>query len=78
MVRSRLVVVLPGRVEPVDDRTCRVRSGADEIEPVAADLLPLGAPYALDAAPEVLAASRDVGSGLTGRRPDPPGGSGPR
>ncbi|MFJ6675473.1 helix-turn-helix transcriptional regulator [Actinosynnema sp. NPDC091369] len=78
VIRSRLVVALPGRVEPIDDRTCRVRLGANEIQPVAADLLLLGAPYTLDASPEVLAALRDAGSGLTGGRPDPPGGSGSR
>ncbi|PSL53069.1 hypothetical protein B0I31_110160 [Saccharothrix carnea] len=78
VVRSRLVVALPGRVEPVDDRTCRVRLGADAIEHVAADLLLLGAPYTLDASPEVLAALRSAGSGLTGRRPGPPGAPGSR
>jgi predicted DNA-binding transcriptional regulator YafY len=77
-VRSRLVVALPGRVEPIDDRTCRVRLGAGSIEQVAADLLLLGAGYTLDASPEVLAALREVGAGLTGRRPGPPGGSAPR
>ncbi|WP_367137450.1 hypothetical protein [Saccharothrix sp. HUAS TT1] len=64
----------------MDDRTCRVRLGADAIEPVAAELLLLllGAPCALDATPEVPAALREVGAGLTGRRPDRPAGPGSR
>ncbi|MEU4744405.1 hypothetical protein AB0G02_28650 [Actinosynnema sp. NPDC023658] len=78
MVRSRLVVALPGRVEPIDDRTCRVRLGSDVIGHVAADLLLLGAPYDLDATPEVPAALREVGAGLTGERPAPPGAPGSR
>ncbi|WP_238412966.1 helix-turn-helix transcriptional regulator [Saccharothrix deserti] len=78
VVRSRLVVALPGRVEAVDERTCRVRLGANAIEHVAADLLLLGADYTLDASPELLAALREVGSRLTGRRPAPPGAPGSR
>ncbi|MFI9010708.1 helix-turn-helix transcriptional regulator [Actinosynnema sp. NPDC053489] len=78
VVRSRLVVALPGRVEPVDERTCRVRLGADAIGHVAADLLLLGAPYTLDASPEVLAALRAAADGLTGGRPGPPAAPGSR
>ncbi|GAA0234096.1 YafY family protein [Saccharothrix mutabilis subsp. mutabilis] len=78
VVEARLVVALPGKVEPVSATTCRVHLGADAIEPIAADLLLCGADYALEASDEVVAALREVGARLTGTRPGPPAGPGSR
>ncbi|MBY8850195.1 WYL domain-containing protein [Saccharothrix sp. MB29] len=78
VVRERLVVALPGRVEPLDEQRCRVRLGADTAEQVAADLLVLGADYALDAPPELHEALVGVAARLTGGRPAPPAAPGSR
>ncbi|MFI9814719.1 helix-turn-helix transcriptional regulator [Saccharothrix variisporea] len=75
VVEARLVVALPGKVEPVSAGTCRVHLGADTIEPIAADLLLCAADYTLDASDEVVEALRAVGTRLTGTRPGPPPGA---
>ncbi|NUT99359.1 MAG: WYL domain-containing protein [Saccharothrix sp.] len=78
VVEARLVVALPGKVEPVSADTCRVRLGADTIEPIAADLLLCAAEYTLDAPDEVVEALRAVGARLSGTRPGPPAAPGSR
>ncbi len=78
VVESRLMVALPGKVEPVSDRTCRVHLRADTVEPIAADLLLIAADYTLDAPDALRAALAEVAGRLTGTRPDPPGGPGSR
>ncbi|MFI6325787.1 helix-turn-helix transcriptional regulator [Nonomuraea sp. NPDC050556] len=54
VVLARLVDALPGRVEKIDDRTCRLRLGADTLPPIARDLASLGAPFTLEDAPVAL------------------------
>ncbi|MBM7813924.1 helix-turn-helix transcriptional regulator [Saccharothrix algeriensis] len=78
VVRARLVVALPGKVEPVTARTCRVHLRANTVEPLAADLVLVAADYELDAPAEVRAALAAVAERLTGRRPGPPGAPGSR
>ncbi|MEJ2855872.1 MULTISPECIES: helix-turn-helix transcriptional regulator [unclassified Saccharothrix] len=78
VVEARLVVALPGKVEPVTAGTCRVHLGADTIEPIAADLLLCAAEYTLDASDEVVGALRAVGARLSGTRPGPPAAPGSR
>ncbi|MGW6332487.1 helix-turn-helix transcriptional regulator [Nocardia rhamnosiphila] len=51
---TRLPTTLPGRVQPLDDRTCTVALGADSPETIAATLIALDAPFVLDAPPELL------------------------
>ncbi|WP_246019168.1 helix-turn-helix transcriptional regulator [Saccharothrix australiensis] len=78
VVAARLVVALPGKVVPVTARTCRVHLRANAIEPIAADLLLIGADYALDAPDDVRAALAACARRLTGTRPDPPAAPGSR
>ena len=42
-VRARLPEALPGRVTPVDERTCRVRLGSDSLERLTQDLVAIDA-----------------------------------
>ncbi|MFD7654936.1 helix-turn-helix transcriptional regulator [Actinosynnema sp. NPDC059797] len=79
VVRARLVVALPGKVEPVDEGTCLVRLGADAAGPIAADLALLDADYVLeDVSPDLPAALAEVAARLTGSRPAPPAAPGSR
>ncbi|MBB5959231.1 putative DNA-binding transcriptional regulator YafY [Saccharothrix tamanrassetensis] len=78
VVEARLMVALPGKVEPVSARTCRVHLRANTIEPIAADLLLVAADYTLDASGGVREALAAVAGKLTGTRPDPPGAPGSR
>ncbi|WP_433262868.1 helix-turn-helix transcriptional regulator [Actinosynnema sp. CS-041913] len=66
VVEARLMVALPGKVEAVSARTCRVRLRANTIEPLAADLLLIAADYALDAPEEVRKALAAVAGRLGG------------
>lgn len=64
-VLDRLPSPLPGRVQPVDERSCRVRFGADSLDTIATELVALGAAFTLDEGPtEVLDHVRAVGRRL--------------
>ncbi len=52
-VTAWLPAPLPGKVEPLDDRSCTVRLGADRIDQIAMDLVTLDAEYTLEAPREV-------------------------
>lgn len=54
MVRSRLRSALPGRVEPVDEHTCRIRLGADTLDPLLQHLVALDADFTVHEAPAEL------------------------
>uniref|UniRef100_UPI00037142E5 helix-turn-helix transcriptional regulator n=1 Tax=Nocardiopsis halotolerans TaxID=124252 RepID=UPI00037142E5 len=65
--RARFHGPLPGGVEPLDDRSCRIRISADSLDLVCqytAAVLSLGAPFRLDAPPEVVRRLRGVGEGF--------------
>jgi predicted DNA-binding transcriptional regulator YafY len=58
---------LPGKVTPVDDTSCTVRLGADQLGLISHDLLDisqLGVAVTLDGPPEVLTALRGIGTAL--------------
>lgn len=79
VVRTRLVVALPGKVEPVDEGTCRVRLGADTAGPIAAELALVEADYVLeDPSPGLVEALAAVAARLTSTGPAPPAAPGSR
>ncbi|MBW4721077.1 transcriptional regulator [Saccharothrix sp. SC076] len=78
VVAARLPSALPGKVEPVTARTCRVHLGAHTVEPIAAELLLIAADHTLEASAELRAALAEVATRLTGTRPAPRGARGSR
>ncbi|MFD6952922.1 DNA-binding transcriptional regulator [Nocardiopsis sp. TSRI0078] len=79
--RTRFHGPLPGGVEPLDDHGCRVRISADSLDLVCqytAAVLSLGAPFTLEAPPEVAERLRALASGLAGVREHVADGHGER
>ena len=53
-VRERLPRLLPARLHPVDEQSCVVAFGADEVGSIVTDLVALGVPFVLDEADDEL------------------------
>jgi len=53
-MRTRLPSFLPSRIEPVDDGTCVIRFGADDLNTIVTELVALDADFTLDGPPELL------------------------
>jgi predicted DNA-binding transcriptional regulator YafY len=66
-VRARLPMSLLARIQPIDDTSCTVILGADQLHRLVRDVVTLGPGTELEASPEVLAHLRDVGRWLTGQ-----------
>ncbi len=77
-VRARLPRLLPARLQPVDEHSCTVTFGADDVQPIVMDLVALGAPFVLDEADDELREQlRAAGQWLldAGQSAAPPPGS---
>ncbi|MFC7386475.1 helix-turn-helix transcriptional regulator [Sphaerisporangium rhizosphaerae] len=73
-VRSRLGAAA-GEVEPIGERSCRLRGPADTLEWTAARLLMLGCEFEVHEPPELAAYLRELSARAT-RAAQPPGGAG--
>ncbi|GAA3510652.1 putative DNA-binding transcriptional regulator YafY [Streptosporangium album] len=69
--------VAPGDVQPLDERSCRLREYADTLEWLASRLLMLGCEFEVHEPPELLAYLRALGARAT-RAAGGPGVGGPR
>ncbi|MEJ3652858.1 WYL domain-containing protein [Actinomycetes bacterium KLBMP 9759] len=64
-VLSRLHNPLPGKVEALDERTCRVRLGSHDFAQIVAEVAAFEADFTLPDAPELAANLREFGRRLT-------------
>jgi predicted DNA-binding transcriptional regulator YafY len=79
VVRARLPMSIPARIQPLDAASCTVRLGADSLDELVRDVVALGPGAVLDADPDVLAHLRAVGAWLAAQPGDlaEPGGQAP-